>query len=349
MKFGVIGAGVIGRLRASTIARRSDTALVAVADSNQAAAAQAVAGTGARAWSDYRHIVEDPAIDAIVISTPVQLHEQMAVAALEAGKHVLCEKPLSNDVDSCKRIVDAARARRRTLAVGFNHRYYPSVKFLKHAVDDGRIGRLDHLRVFGGHDGLGNFRADWMYVGALSGGGAMMDVGIHMTDLARFVAGEMDVVYGVTTNRVWNVAGSEDNAMAVFRGRTGIAAIYQATWTEWKGYRVFVEAYGDRGMVRAYYAPMFNLLIARDENGRRRRQVKLYPSVMVREKLRGWESTTLGTFEEELRDFLKMSAGETVPLADGWSGLRAVEIAHAVYRSSTTGEVVRLSDPVDRD
>jgi len=98
-------------------------------------------------------------------------------------------------------------------------------------------------------------------------------------------------------------------------------------------------------MVRAYYAPMFNLLIARDDSGRRHRQVKLYPSIMVREKLRGWESTTLATFAEELGDFLKMIAGETVPLADGWSGLRAVEIAHAVYQSSATGHVVTLSDP----
>jgi predicted dehydrogenase len=345
MKFGVIGAGVIGRLRAATIARRRDTTLVAVADSDQAAAARAVAGTGARTWPDYRRIVDDPAVDAIVISTPVQLHEQMALAALEAGKHVLCEKPLSNDVPSCRRMLEAARTRGRTLAVGFNHRYYPSVKFLKQVVDDGSIGRLDHVRVFGGHDGLENFRADWMYVGALSGGGAMMDVGIHMTDLARFVAGEMHEVYGVASNGIWKVPGSEDNAMAIFKSRTGIAAIYQATWTEWKGYRIFLEAYGDRGMVRAHYAPMFNLVIARNEGGGRKRQVKLYPSIIVREKLRGWESTTLATFEQELGDFLKMIAGATVPLADGWSGVRAVEIAHAVYRSSSTGEVVTLSEP----
>jgi predicted dehydrogenase len=148
---------------------------------------------------DYRSLLDDAAVEAVIISTPVQLHEEMAVAALAAGKHVLCEKPLSNSVESCRRILDAARAHKRTLAVGFNHRYYPSVKFLKRAVDDGRIGTLDHVRVFGGHDGLSNFRADWMYKGGLSGGGAMMDVGIHMTDLARFVLGEVRDVYGVAT------------------------------------------------------------------------------------------------------------------------------------------------------
>jgi len=344
MKFGVIGGGVIGRLRAKTIAKRPDTTLVGVADPDAAAAARAVAGTAARTWPDYRPLVDDPSIDAIVVSTPVQLHERIALAAFEAGKHVLCEKPLSNDLASCRRILDAAQAHQRILAVGFNHRFYPSVKFLKRTVDSGLIGKLDHVRVFGGHEGLANFRADWMYVGALSGGGAMMDVGIHMTDLTRYVVGEIDEVYGVATGRVLNVEGSEDNAMAIFKSRSGVPAFYQATWTEWRGYRVALDAYGDRGMVRAFYAPMFNLLITRNGSGSLRRQVKLYPSIMLREKLQGWQSTTLATFEDELADFLKMVAGKPVALADGWSGVRAVEIAHAVYQSTTTGRAVRLSE-----
>jgi len=346
MKFGVIGAGVIGQLRARSIAVNPETSLAAVADPELARASQAVGSSGARASQDYRSLLDDAAVEAVIISTPVQLHEEMAVAALAAGKHVLCEKPLSNSVESCRRILDAARAHKRTLAVGFNHRYYPSVKFLKRAVDDGRIGTLDHVRVFGGHDGLSNFRADWMYKGGLSGGGAMMDVGIHMTDLARFVLGEVRDVYGVATNRIWQVEGSEDNALAVFRSDTGVPACYQATWAEWKGYRFFIEAYGTLGMVRAYYAPMFNLLVTQDKpGGRRKRQMKFYPEIILREKLKGWTTTAFLSFQEELADFLKMLRGEPVPLADGWSGLRAVEIAHAVYQSSETGSAVTLSRP----
>jgi predicted dehydrogenase len=345
MNLAVAGAGVIGRLRAKTIANRADTTLVGVTDPDQAAAARVAVETGSRPFADYRQLLDVPSLDAVVLSTPVHLHEQMAVEAFEAGKHVLCEKPLSNSVASCRRILDAARRHGRTLAVGFNHRYYPSVKFLKQTIDDGTIGRLDHLRVFGGHEGIANFRSDWMYIGRISGGGAMMDVGLHMTDLVRYIAGEIDEVYGIASGRVWNVEQSEDNAIAILKSRAGIPVIYQATWTEWKGYRIFVEAYGDRGMVRAFYAPMFNLVITREDNGRRRRRVKLYPAIMLREKLQGWQTTTLATFEDELADFLKMLAGQRVPLADGWSGVRAVEIADAVYRSTTTGDVVRLSTP----
>jgi predicted dehydrogenase len=227
--------------------------------------------------------------------------------------------------------------------VGFNHRYYPSVKYLKRVVADGLIGPLDHLRVFGGHDGLSNFRADWMFKG-VSGGGAMMDVGIHMTDLARYVMGEIHEVYGVASNRVWNVENSEDNAMVVLKGNAGVTALYQATWTEWKGYRFFIEAYGPLGMVRAYYAPMFNLLVTQPRpGGARTRRMKFYPEIILREKLKGWQTTAYLSFQEELADFIRMIHGESSQAADGWSGLRAVEIAHAAYRSSATGATVALS------
>jgi predicted dehydrogenase len=344
MKFGVIGAGVIGALRARSVIERSGATLGAVADPNLEAATRAAGKSGAKTSADYRAIIDDPSIEAVMIATPVQFHEDMTVAALRAGKHVLCEKPLSNSAESCRRILNAARESRRTLAVGFNHRYYPSVKFMKAAIDAGRIGTIDHLRVFGGHDGLANFRADWMFKGAVSGGGAMMDVGIHMTDLARYIMGEVDEVYGVASGRIWHVEKSEDNAIAIFKGASGVSAFYQATWTEWKGYRFFIEAYGDRGMVRAYYAPMFNLLITQDKpGGRRKRQMKFYPDIIVREKLKGWTTTAYESFKDELSDFFRMVKGERVALADGWSGFRAVEIAEAVYRSTENGQPVRLA------
>lgn len=344
MRFAVIGAGTIGQLRAQSIRNNPGTELAAVADPAVAHAQRAVAGTGAKAVADWREAVDAPGVEAVIVSSPIQFHEEAVVAALEAGKHVLCEKPLGNTVESCRRMLDSSRRTGRTLATGFNHRYYPSIKFLKQAVDSGAVGTVDHLRVFGGHDGLHNFRADWQYKAPVSGGGAMMDVGIHMTDLARYVLGEVTEVYGVSSNRIWQVPGSEDNAMAIFKSPSGVSAFYHATWTEWKGYRFFVEVYGDKGMVRGYYAPMQNLLITQDRPGAPRKKVrKFYPEIMVREKLRSWTSTALLSFEEELRDFLRMVQGERTSLADGVAGFRAVEMAHAVYQSSETGQPVRLA------
>jgi predicted dehydrogenase len=346
MRVAVFGAGVIGKLRCATVIDNAETTLSAVADVDSDRARAAAGSSGARIFTDHRDVLSAGQVEMAIVSTPVHFHEEQCLAAFRAGCHVLCEKPLSNSLASCRRILKAATSAGRCLAVGFNHRYYPSVKYLTDVVQAGTIGKIDHLRAFGGHDGQGSFRADWMYKGELSGGGTMMDVGIHMTDLVNHVGGEIVHVSGIVTGGVWNVPGSEDNAMVVMRTSRDIPVVLQATWTEWKGYRIFLEAYGDLGMVQAYYAPMRNILITHERPGaRRKRRFKVYPEIIVREKLKGWESTTRGTFEEELSDFLKMIAGEKVRLADGQAGVLAVEVADAVYRSSRERRAVTL--PLD--
>ena len=343
VRFGVIGAGKIGRLRVRSILEEPAAQLAAVMDVSPAAAERAAHGTGATATSDSDRFFDTP-MDAVVVSTPGAAHEDACLAAFSRGLHVLCEKPLANTLEGCQRILDAAIDARVSLAVGFNLRYYPAFRFVKDTVDAGLIGELDHLRVFGGQDGLSNFKFDWEYRAPASGGGAMMDVGIHMTDLARYILGEIAEVYGVMSESVWQVPGSEDNAIAVLRSPEGVAASYHATWTEWKGYGIFLEAYGSRGMVRGSYAPMQNLLIRQDRPGGVRRTTRLrYPEIMVREKLRTWQSTALIAFKEELADFIALTRGRTdVRIADGFAGLRAVEVADAVRRSARSGSAVNL-------
>src|SRR5581483_11682776 len=210
-RIGLIGAGVLGRLRAQALLRVPALELRAVADADETRLAAVAGPPGIARATDYRRMLEAAEIDAVIVSTPTHLHEEMVLAALDAGRHVLCEKPLANGVASCRRIVDRAAAAGKILAVGFNHRYFRSVRYLKSIVDSGTIGELDHLRVFGGHEGLGQLRGEWMYRSEYSGGGAMMDIGIHLTDLVRHLAGEVVEVYGTATNRIWKIDGSEDN------------------------------------------------------------------------------------------------------------------------------------------
>jgi predicted dehydrogenase len=343
MRIGVVGAGVIGQLRAQSIREHPATELAAVLEPSAESGAKAVAGTGAPVVTDLARFL-DVDMDAVIVSSPVHVHEEACIESLRRGRHVLCEKPLSNTVESCRRIVAAAVAADRVLAVGFNLRYYPCIAFVKDAITSGKIGEIDHLRVFGGHEGLPKFRVDWQYRAPESGGGAMMDVGIHMTDVMQYLMGGVTSVYGVMSERVWQVPGSEDNAVAIFRNAAGIPATYHATWNEWKGYLFYVEVYGTHGMVRGSYAPMQNVIITQDKpGGARRKKRLLYPEIMVREKLKTWHSTALLSFEGELRDFLALAGGRTdVRIADGHDGLRTVEIAAAVRQSSETGEVIRL-------
>lgn len=346
IRVGVIGAGVIGALRAATVKTNPATTLTAVCDVDRTTAANAAAGSHAVVTTTLDEFFRVP-MDAVIISSPIHLHEEQCLRAYAAGLHVLVEKPLSNTIASCERILEASRTAGRLLGVGFNLRYYPAMQYIRQVIDAGTIGPIDHIRVFGGHDGLANFRADWMYKAPISGGGVMMDVGIHMSDIARYFLGDITEVYGVMSERVWQVPGSEDNAMAVFRNPAGIGATYHALWTEWKGYEVAVEVYGPLGMVRGAYAPMQNLLITHAKpGGPRKVERKRYIDLIIREKLKSWTSTTQATFDGELADFLNRMRGEwTGALADGHDGLRSLQVADAVRRSSESREAVHL-DPL---
>ncbi len=343
MRIGVVGAGKVGALRIQTVKDNPDTELATIFDVSAEPAQAAAAGTDAKVVSSMEAFLDTP-MDAVIVSTPPHLHEEAAVGALRRGLHVLCEKPLSNTVEGGRRIVDAALAEKRALAVGFNLRYYPFVKFAREAVDSGQIGKVDHVRVFGGHNGLHNFSGDWQYKMPESGGGAMMDIGIHMSDLARYFLGEVTQVSGVMSEKVYGLPGSEDNAVAIFTSPEGVPATYHTTWNEWKGYKSFVEIYGDKGMVRGSYAPMQNLLlVSNGPNGSVSKTRRFYPEIMVREKLKSWISTALISFQEELDDFLKMTNGDmNTPLADGYAGLRSLEVAHAVRESTNAAQLIKL-------
>ena len=346
MKFVQIGGGVIGELRARSVLTHPDCTLVGVVDPDEAAARRAAGDGSVPIASDAAKFLEGDHCDAVIVSTPVPLHERMVVDALSAGKHVLVEKPLASTVDACQRIRTAAADAGREVAVGFNHRFYPSFAFMKEVLAEGRIGKVDSLRVLGGHDGLANFRAEWMYKGEISGGGAMLDVGIHMTDLVRFMVGEIETVYASAANDVWNVEKSEDRVHAIMRATSGVSVIYEASWNEWKGFEVWMEAYGDGGMVRAQYGPMLNLLITQSRPGAARKKTRnLFPEVVLREKLKGWQTTTLQSFDAELAQFLLQIDGKTSLGAGIWDGVRSVEIANAVVASSESGAPVRLSKP----
>lgn len=344
MKIGVIGAaGKIGQMRVQTILNQPGATLAAVMDVAKDKA-QALA-KGAPAFDDLEAFLETD-MDAVVISTPAHVREPLAIAAFARGLHVLSEKPLAHTLDGARRIVAAAKQAKRHLGAGFNMRYYPAFSYVKDVMDQGLIGTVDHIRLYGAHSGLANFARDWEYKSEFSGGGALWDVGIHMSDMARFLLGEVTSVYGVATNNVWQVPGSEDNAMAILKSPSGVAATYHATWIDWKGYQSAVEVYGSKGMVRGSYAPMQNMLITMDKpGGKPTRSVRRYLDIAVREKLQSWKVTAVASFQAELADFIALVQGGTATrIADGHAALRAIEIAAALPESTRTGQPISLAD-----
>jgi predicted dehydrogenase len=342
MRIGVVGcAGKIGQLRVETIRECPHTELAAVLDLSEEAA-RCVAGD-APVFTKLEEFLKTD-MDAVVVSTPPHVHEDACIRSLEHGMHVLVEKPMASSAETCRRILNTAKAANRTVATGFNMRYYPAFAYVKDAVTSGKIGKISHVRAFGGHDGLAHFTYDWEYRVPESGGGAMWDIGIHVTDMVRHILGEVTSVYGAASESVWNLPGSEDNAIAIFKNPEGIAAVYQATWGEWRGFDFVIEVHGTHGMVRGAYAPMKNELITMSEPGGKPKKVTLnYFDIAIREKLKSWKSTAKLCFAEELRDFLKLCDGDlSVRIADGNAGLRSIEIADAVIESSRTNKAIEL-------
>jgi len=351
LRVGLIGAGGIGALRAQALGLSDEWELAGVADLDPKLARKALLLGGGRAdardFSDYHGLLDAGGLDAVVVSTPPSSHEAISVAALDAGFHVLCEKPLANSVAAARRMVERARETGRVLATGFNHRYFPAIQRVRQAVESGEIGELDHVRGYAGHRGLSELQgAAWLTDPEAMGGGALVDNGIHVLDLVRHILGEVRDVSGLVSERVWKLPGAEDNGIALLRSTEGRIASLHASWTEWRGYRFWLAAYGDRGTAWAYYAPMLGMVVQLDEpGGAARRKISLYPRVNLREKFRGWQSTVVETFVEEFGDFRRRIDGQSGLIASGFDGFRAVEIADAVRRSSAKGEVVSLCEP----
>ncbi|MFD5403147.1 Gfo/Idh/MocA family protein [Streptomyces griseorubiginosus] len=151
--------------------------------------------------TDWRALVERDEVDLVDICTPGDSHAEIAIAALEAGKHVLCEKPLANSVVEAEAMVaaaEAARSRGQLAMVGFNYRRVPALTFARRLVADGRLGTLRHVRVSYLQDWLvdPDFPLTWRLQREHAGSGALGDLGAHIVDLAQFLAGE--VLVGVS-------------------------------------------------------------------------------------------------------------------------------------------------------
>ena len=344
MRYGLIGCGGIGVIRAAALARTPGAKLTWVADADSARAQSLASAFGAAVAPDWRKLVERADVDAVIVSTPPNLHAPIAVGALEAGKHVLVEKPISRDPVEARAMIAAADSARRHLATGFNYRFYPSVRRARELLASGIIGELDHIRSYAGHPGGSEFTHPWVHDPAVMGGGALVDNGIHILDLTRYFLGEVAQVKGYRTGHVWNFEGCEDNAFALLENAAGRVAQLQASWSEWLGYRWRIEIYGTRGCVRASYPPMYAEATWSPKLGDRpQKQRFLFPSFQVQERLKSYRFTVIQSFVEEFRCFARAAAGEKTAAATGLDGARAVEIAHAVYHSSRSGETVCFS------
>jgi predicted dehydrogenase len=335
LRVGLVGAGFIGRMRAQAIAKLPDLfRLVAVVD-ERIELAQALAGTRAKSGADPLALAADPNVDAIVLSTPPAFHAAIGVACLRAGKHLLVEKPLAATVHECEQLVDAAERAGVCLATGFTLRQTPGARLAKQLLAEGAIGELDHILAFHGHKGGKDFGPAWITEHAMTGGGTLMDNGIHMIDLARWFLGGADTMMGLTSNHSWRKNGCEDNGFVLMRNAAGRIASVHSSWTEWRGYGWRMEIFGTAGAIRFGFPPLW-LTLWRGTPGERMK-AKHYPfaAYQVKERLKGWQWSLVETLVGDMRDWGEaIRAGKPAP-ASGRDGLESVRIALCAHGAET--------------
>ncbi|HWP43534.1 MAG TPA: Gfo/Idh/MocA family oxidoreductase [Blastocatellia bacterium] len=344
MRIGLIGCGDIGALRAAALDRLSTLKLVSVSDIDSVRANNLARSRGAAVVSDWRSMVSQEGIDAVIVSTPPHLHAEMCIGALEAGKHVICEKPLARTPDECQAIIEAARRADRLLATGFNYRFYPSVQKARSILDSGLIGELDHIRSYAGYSAAEHSHP-WLHDVKVMGGGALRDNGIHLIDLTCYFLGDVAEVKGFAQDSFWGFEGCEDNGFVLMRNSAGRVASLQASWTEWKGYRFLIELYGTRGMIRVSCFPMLTQVVWAEKAGSKtRRKTFFFPRTHIMEHLRSYRWVVIESFVQELDAFEKAIRGQATEIATGRDGLRAVEVAHrATQYSGNTGTEERYA------
>jgi predicted dehydrogenase len=280
----------------------------------------------------------------VIISTPPSLHAEMAIFAAEHGKHILVEKPIAHTLSDAEKMCNAADKNGVLIKTGFNHRYFPSMAFAKNLIESGRIGEVIRVHAYAGHPGGKEFGPQWVTDGAITGGGSLVDNGIHILDLTRFfLGGDVQTGKGYVSNLIWPFERAEDNSFALFQSASGAVAYVHASWTEWRGYFFSVETVCSRGYVKASYPPMIAEWGETPQPGiRAKRRYELFPKFQILERVKSWRWTIVRSFVEEMSDFAEgIRTGKEVE-PTGLDGLRTLQMAHAIYRSSKEGQEVAV-------
>jgi myo-inositol 2-dehydrogenase / D-chiro-inositol 1-dehydrogenase len=261
VRVGIIGTGRIARTHAAAYKTVARGALVACSDVVPEAAAQFAAEHALRVFDRAEALLDSPDIDAVLIATPNGMHAEQTIAALAAGKHVFCQKPIAMTIDEADRVIAAAAKHSdQVLQYGFMLRFTPPIAEMRHRLTAGALGDpiASRAAIFGWEPS-----APWFY-DPKEGGGVILDTMVHFADLLLWLFGPVEYVHADGGPYVLPGAkqfGSADNAVVTLRHRSGVLSQQYVTWTAGHG-NFTLEIYGSRGelivdLVRGQVAAAF--------------------------------------------------------------------------------------------
>jgi predicted dehydrogenase len=320
--FAIVGCGLIGSRRARTL---SKGALKLVYDIDPEKARALAKSYDARAVSSPEEVWADPEIDAVIVSTNNSALAPITHAGVRAGKHVLVEKPGAIRSEQLAQIESAAVATGSLVRIGYNHRFHPAFLKIRELMRTEALGETMFLRARYGHGGRVGYEREWRADPKLSGGGELIDQGVHLIDLAGMFLGEFNQVDGHAVTAFWNMP-VDDNAFLNLRTAQGKTAWLHVSCTEWKNLFSF-EIYfqhaklqveglgGSYGLERLTYYKML------PEMGP--------PETIIYEFPRGDNSWAI-----ELNEFIEDIRLQRTPSPGLAEGKRTLEIVEQIYQKS---------------
>lgn len=341
--FGIIGGGMIADFHAQAIARTEGAHLVGVASRSVESAARFAAQHGLSfATADVAALLARPDIQVVCVTTPSGAHLEPALAAIEAGKHVMVEKPLEITTARADRLIEAAEKRGVLLAPVFQARFGSGAQRVKAVIESGRLGRLVLASAYVKWHRDSSYYKGWKGTRALDGGGAVINQAIHGLDLLQWFAGLPEEVSACTTRRVHTHIEGEDTAVAVLRFPGGALGAIEATTAAWPGWSRRLELCGEHGSI----ALEDDHITRWDFRTAQPVDAVISGAANDHALGSGARAANAISIEGHLRQIGNLVAAvrEGRPLAvDGREARKAVALVNALYASAASGGPVRVN------
>ncbi|MGA9287580.1 MAG: Gfo/Idh/MocA family oxidoreductase [Anaerobacillus sp.] len=337
LKVAIIGCGSIARRRHLPEYHAEENAeIVAVCDVVRERAAEMASLYGGMAYTDYQELLKDTEIDAISVCLPNALHAPVSIAALNAGKHVLCEKPMATSREEAEAMNQAAEMNGKKLMIAHNQRFVASHVKAKELIESGVIGKIYSFRTTFGHPGPERWSIDgagsWFFDKERAFIGAMGDLGVHKSDLMRYLLGEIVEVGAFVETRAKENTDVDDNAVCILKTEQGVIGTLTASWSYVSGGDNSTVVYGEHAVMRLE-DDLDHSLVVQYKNG----DVVKYELQQIQTNETGGQQTT-----HVIENFVDCVVNETVPAVSGEEGMKSLQVILAALEANETKRVVAV-------
>lgn len=335
MRVSIIGAGLQCRRRAPVLIESDKDKLVSISSLRKDHAGKEARAFGCESDENWKETVSREDVDAVIICTPPSSHAEISIAAMENGKHVLCEKPFSMKVSEARKMLEVSTSTGRVLKCGFNHRHHPGVWEAKRRLDAGLIGQPLFSRCRYGICGRPDYQTEWRADPKQAAGGQFIEQGTHGIDLIRWFMGEIDEVACMTSTHFFKEQPMEDDGFAIFRTSVGGTASLHTSLVQWQNLFSF-EVFCEDGYLRieglgGSYGPETLFFGKRDFNNPFEDQVTHYRGKDI-------------SWAKEWHEFASAISEKRQPLGNGYDGLQAMRIAESSYRSQAERKFIGIKE-----